>query len=266
VLPLRDDEYGQANKLCLSLFPADGLTNCDCGKLLDLPKDHADYDPAHHQSCIKQRKTARNSAHDLVNAKFSELCNRSCVPNMREPKSAGTSKRPDGAAMFPTGIVLHDTTIRHPNSLSYVKNKSAGTTRVLNKAVQTKVLKYATDTLEPDPNKPDCLMITKPSLAKAEHASFMALALTTYGDMHDDVCNFLRMLTTEAVTHGICDYAHRGQYYAAMVAEISTQIMKGNAWTATRHTRSARVATLAAAKAKCRADMRKAAREESAAA
>jgi hypothetical protein len=258
VLPLNDTQYSLANKFCLGLAPAEGLTRCDCGADLDLLPGHEKYDPGHHQSCIKQRKCARNSAHDLLNAKFCELCNRCFVSCTREAKVSGTNKRPDAAAQFPTGVMLTDTTIRHGTTLTALKNKTAGTVKLLNAAVRTKVLKYATDKLEPDPDN-EGTFISKPSLAKAEHASFMALAMTTYGDMHKDVCSFLRMLTTEAVTHGVCQYADRGRFYSAMVAEISTQVMKGNAWTATRHMRLARMATEAAAKAKRRAELRLAA-------
>jgi len=65
---------------------------------------------------------------------------------------------------------------------------------------------------------------------------------------HGDFCKFRRMLTDEAVHNGICEYKVRGRWYAGMVAEIATQVARGNAWTATRSSREARVATRAAVK------------------
>ena len=248
VRPLTDHEWAMQNKFCFGMPPAYGLTHCACNYDLTLKPGDEGYDPAHFQSCILQRKKGRNSGHDLGNSKVSEFCHRCCVPNEREVSCAGTNKRPDGSALFTTGPVLHDITIRHANCLSNLKDKSAGTAKVLKKAVRTKENKYARDEMAPDPNNPGLMVISKPSLATSENADFMALAITTYGDMHGDFCKFLRMLTAEAVHHGICEYDNRGRFYAGMVAELATQVARGNAWTATRSVRSSRVATRAAVK------------------
>lgn len=253
---LTNNEYCLANKHCLGLPPADGLTTCACGKALNQVTGDADYDPAHHQSCIKQRKSARNSAHDMVKFKVNALANKSGIPSQNEPATAGSNKRPDGCILFSgIGPVLTDTTIRHGNCITYVGNKSAGTAKVLDNAVRSKVLKYATDKLILQDD--GTMKISVLSLAKKEGAAFMCLAASTYGDMHKDFCTLLRMITAEAVDNGVCEYAKRGQYYSAMVAEISTQIMKGNAWTATRHLRSARVETRKASLIKLTARIRK---------
>ena len=248
IRPLNNHEWPMQNKLCFGMPPAYGLLHCKCGFDLTLKPGDVDYDPAHHQSCIHQRKKGRNTAHDLVNSKVGELAHRCGVPNEREVPCAGTNKRPDGSALLSTGTVLHDTTIRHANCPSYVKDKSAGTAKVLQKAVNVKENKYAKDKMKADPENPGCMIISKPSLARTENATFMALAVTTYGDMHGDFCKFLRMLTDEAVHNGICEYKDRGRWYAGMVAEIATQVARGNAWTATRSSREARVATRAAVK------------------
>jgi hypothetical protein len=262
--PLSSTEYCLSNKFCLGLPPAPGLIQCECGVLLIYPPDHPLHDPGHHQSCPNARKAARNSAHDLVKVKMGALANKCGVPNQNEAKMAGTNKRPDGCALFPWSAYLHDTTIRHPNCLSYLEDNSAGTDKVLQKAVNTKVTRYATDKPILDAQKK--VIGWTPSLAKRKNAGFLTLAMTTYGDMHEDCCKFLRMLSAEAVNNGICTEAKRGQFYAAMVAEVSTQIMRGNAWTATRHIRTARVATRKGGQVRVTAGLRKVARNAAAAA
>jgi hypothetical protein len=145
-------------------------------------------------------------------------------PASSEPRADGFANaqspdllRPDGEQHFTQCLSLTDTTIVHPTSKSYLPKKK-GTihgSAPLFEAIQRKKDRYDQ---KDNPN----------SVAARAGAIFTVLVAETYGFMHKDYVNFLRLVAEEADQCGLAGLDGAKRYHNFLRAEAAVCIQRAN--------------------------------------
>jgi hypothetical protein len=208
--------------------PYHNLPDCPCGHHYDPSSPTSD--ETHAMSC-KKYQGERIFLHDLLKNLATKQARRAGLAAGNEPATdmKGPRYRPDGEQLFSSGLNYTDTTTVHPLTPLRVANNQAGTKALLALAVKGKIDNFNFEGQKDVKDAAGNVIDQTRSFCALENASFLALAIETYGGLHTDYLRFLRNISAEAVNNLLCADTdpERNAYYAFLVAETQATLIKG---------------------------------------
>jgi hypothetical protein len=197
----------------LGLESATNLLSCPCGTILFGPNtNHNGF--AHGLSCPKTKRKEVTDTHNSLRDLHREQSIRAGLVSAVEQQSDFNKKRqrPDGYTFFPNGKVFWDVTQRNAVSNTALKAKvpfnELKVSCVLATAFKEKHKSYD-------------------QLAEYEGASFLALPIDSFGQLHPEYYNFLRMVAVAAFESGV-DTVSAESHLTLLIRETSVRLQRGN--------------------------------------
>ena len=223
---------GRRFRFGLHPVPDDGVCVCECSK--DLTAAIADrfHDEAEHPIACYKFSAAWIRRHDAIVRVVSKACHEGAIPTTVEPRplSLTDRKRPDTTHQFTGSDVRADVTVIHPAAKSYAAEAAHAPGHAANIAAHRKTLKHGPKT-------------------KQDGATFVPLAIETYGRLHPKVIDFFKLVAKETVDAGLCTEPagafptpkiQAGRLLNKTLARVSAALLKGNAQILRQFARSAR--------------------------
>jgi hypothetical protein len=205
-LEMTDAQFSLAVRHLLGLPPAEGLPEvCACDQPLL---------PDHFHSCVKLRKTAVNTRHNMVLHCLRRLAQEAGGNMEIEPKIGGGSRRTDGYYLGFRQVVHVDVGITHPGAATHLAKAARWPGHAAAAYERVKVKDYA-------------------EAAQAEGAPFCPFIVESHGTMGARCRDLLKIFAQDAGVNGfaLCDgFEGEQRFIARALRLISFTLQRGNAF------------------------------------